>query len=136
MSANLILNFSTPPSIDDIQGLAESLMDDLPAELDDICDDLEIIVDHFPDQVVMDELQLETDFDLLALYQDADNTIGGMSFKNAKSSKTLTLYRRPILDMWCETEDDLQALVRHLMITELAQYCGYEARDIERLANG
>ena len=121
MSKNLILGYTTPPSNDDLQALAESLVGDLPKELDDLCENLEIIVDHFPAQDVMDEFELDTDFDLLALYRDFD--------------KTLTLYRRPILDLWCDSEDDLTDLTRHLMITELAQQLGLSASEIENLAN-
>lgn len=119
MSKNLILGYSTPPSNDDLQTLADSLIDDLPDELDRLCKNLEIMIDHFPTQDVIDEFELETDFDLLALYRDFD--------------KTLTLYRRPILDLWCDSEDDLTDLVRHLMITELAQHLGYTAEEIEGL---
>lgn len=136
MSKNLILNFSTPPSNDDVRALAESLVDGLPDELDEICEDLEVVVDHFPPQETIDEFELDTDFDLLALYRDTAEKIPGVPLKNAKSEKILTLYRRPILDLWCETEDDLAGLVRHLMITELAQHCGYQADEIEKLAVG
>lgn len=121
MSKNLILGYSTPPSNDDLQALAESLVGGLPKELDDLCENLEIMIDHFPTQDVIDEFELDTDFDLLALYRDFD--------------KTLTLYRRPILDLWCDSEDDLTDLTRHLMITELAQQLGLSASEIENLAN-
>lgn len=136
MSQNLILNFSTPPSNDDLTALAESLTGDLPEELSQICDGLEVVVDHFPPQETIDEFELDTDFDLLALYRDMAEKIPGVPLKTAKSEKILTLYRRPILDLWCETEDDLTGLVRHLMITELAQHCGYQADEIEKLAVG
>ena len=132
---NIILDFTAPPSNEDIQMLAESLIDELPTALDDICDGLTILVDHFPPQETIDEFELDTDFDLLALYRDAVEKIPGVPLKNKKAEKTLILYRRPILDLWCETEDDLTGLVRHLMITELAQHCGFDADGIERLAN-
>lgn len=136
MTRNMILSFTTPPSNDDMQALAESLIDDLPVELDDLCDGLAITVEDFPTQDIIDEFELDTDFDLLVLYRDTAEKMPGVALKDARSEKTLTLYRRPILDLWCETEDDLPGLVRHLMITELAQHCGYGAGDIERLASG
>ncbi|PCI01471.1 MAG: hypothetical protein COB76_01345 [Alphaproteobacteria bacterium] len=136
MNKSIVLNFSAPPSNEDIQSLAESLCDSLPNELSAVCEGLKIIVDHFPPQETMDEFELDTDFDLLALYRDTAEKIPGVPLKGVRSEKTLTLYRRPILDVWCETEDDLEGLVRHLMITELAQHCGYGAEDIEKLANG
>ena len=115
-------NFSAPPSSDILYEMARSLVDDLPKELDDLIDGLEIAIDDFPSEDIQSELELETDFDLLALYIDSPR-------------KTLVLYRRPILDIWCETEDDLGKLICHLMVTELAQQLDYTAVEIEALAN-
>lgn len=137
MSANkkIILNFTAPPSKEDMLSVAEDALETLPEELDDICGDLEIQVEDFPPQEVIDEFDLETDFDLLALYRGHAEKIPGVAAKSGTEEKTLILYRRPILDVWCETEDDLNGLVRHLMITELAQHCDFNAKEIEELAN-
>lgn len=131
----IIMNFSAPPSIEDLTSIAESMLDLLPEELDDIAEDLEIKVEDFPPQEVLDEFGLETEFELLALYRDHDEKIPGVASKSGGDSKVLCLYRRPVLDVWCETEDDLNGLIRHLIITELAQNCGFEAGEIEALAN-
>ena len=131
----IIMNFSAPPSIEDLTSIAESMLDLLPEELDDIAGDLEIKVEDFPPQEVLDEFGLETEFELLALYRDHDEKIPGVASKNENADKILYLYRRPVLDVWCETEDDLNGLLRHLIITELAQNCGFEAGEIEALAN-
>lgn len=134
-SKKIIMNFSAPPSAEDIVSIAEDALDTLPEELDDICDDLEIIVDDFPPQEVLDEFDLETEFELLALYREHAEKIPGVASKGGKAESVLVLFRRPILDVWCETEDDLSGLVRHLMITELAQHCDFTAQEIESLAN-
>ena len=131
----IIMNFSAPPSIEDLKSIAESTLELLPEELDDIAEDLEITVEDFPPQEVLDEFGLETEFELLALYRDHDEKIPGVASKNENADKILYLYRRPVLDVWCETEDDLNGLLRHLIITELAQNCGFEAGEIEALAN-
>lgn len=131
----IIMNFSAPPSIEDLTSIAESCLDLLPEELDDMIEGLDIVVDDFPPQDVLDEFGLETEFELLALYRDHEEKIPGVASKSGDDSKTLYLYRRPILDVWCETEDDLNGLMRHLMITELAQNCGFDAGEIEALAN-
>ena len=122
MSKQDKLHYTHPPSQDDIQFLARSYLENLPSELDEVCDGLEIVIDDFPPEDIKVELELETDFDLLALYIDSP-------------VKQLILYRRPVLDVWCETEDDLGGLVRHLMITELAQQLDYSGEQIEKLAN-
>jgi len=43
------------------------------------------------------------------------------------------LYRRPLLDYWCETEEDLSQLVRHVLIHEIGHHFGLSDDDMERL---
>ena len=116
---NTKLNYTFPPSVEILENIAEACIPSLPDELDQICPNLQIVIDDFPSETVQEDLELETDFDLLAYYFE--------------KTKSLNLYRRPILDLWCETGDDLQSLIRQLMITELAQYLEFSPQDIERM---
>jgi predicted Zn-dependent protease with MMP-like domain len=43
------------------------------------------------------------------------------------------LYRRPILDYWCETGEDLAFVVRHVLIHEIGHHFGFSDEDMERL---
>jgi predicted Zn-dependent protease with MMP-like domain len=43
------------------------------------------------------------------------------------------LYRRPILDYWCETGEPLDAIVRHVLIHEIGHHFGFSDADMERL---
>ncbi|HJT05792.1 MAG TPA: metallopeptidase family protein, partial [Stellaceae bacterium] len=43
------------------------------------------------------------------------------------------LYRRPILDYWCETGEDLYQLVRHVLIHEIGHHFGFSDDDMERI---
>jgi predicted Zn-dependent protease with MMP-like domain len=43
------------------------------------------------------------------------------------------LYRRPLLDYWCETEEDLFGLIRHVMIHEIGHHFGLSDDDMERI---
>ncbi len=43
------------------------------------------------------------------------------------------LYRRPILDYWCETGEDLYRLVRNVLIHEIGHHFGFSDDDMERL---
>ncbi|MDE1904520.1 MAG: metallopeptidase family protein, partial [Alphaproteobacteria bacterium] len=42
-------------------------------------------------------------------------------------------YRRPILDYWCETGDDLYRVVRHVLIHEIGHHFGFSDDDMERI---
>jgi len=43
------------------------------------------------------------------------------------------LYRRPILDYWCESGDDLVDVVRHVLIHEIGHHFGLSDEDMERI---
>ena len=43
------------------------------------------------------------------------------------------LYRRPILDYWCETGEDLGEVVRHVLIHEIGHHFGFSDEDMERI---
>jgi predicted Zn-dependent protease with MMP-like domain len=43
------------------------------------------------------------------------------------------LYRRPLLDFWCETGDDLFDLIRNVLIHEIGHHFGFSDEDMERI---
>jgi len=45
----------------------------------------------------------------------------------------LFLYRRPILDYWCETGEDLKHVIRHVLIHEIGHHFGLSDEDMERI---
>ncbi len=43
------------------------------------------------------------------------------------------LYRRPILDYWCDTGEALETIVRHVLIHEIGHHFGFSDDDMERI---
>jgi predicted Zn-dependent protease with MMP-like domain len=43
------------------------------------------------------------------------------------------LYRRPLLDYWCESGEDLTHLIRHVLIHEIGHHFGLSDEDMERI---
>jgi predicted Zn-dependent protease with MMP-like domain len=43
------------------------------------------------------------------------------------------LYRRPILDYWCESGEDLPHIVRHVLIHEIGHHFGLSDDDMEAI---
>ncbi len=43
------------------------------------------------------------------------------------------LYRRPILDYWCETGEDLSHVIRHVLIHEIGPHFGLSDADMHHI---
>jgi len=129
----IIMNFSTPPGAEDVHAVAVSVIDGIPDELEPFCEDMDLVVEEFPAAEIIDELDVESEFDLLAIYRDEAEKIPGVKIKGAGDNRILVLYRRPILDLWCDTGEDLVALVRNVVISEIAQFNGFSDEEIEAM---
>ena len=57
------------PSLDEMHVIAEEAYRRLPQKFKALCEGLVIHVDDFPTDEVLDDLQAETEFDLLGLFQ-------------------------------------------------------------------
>jgi predicted Zn-dependent protease with MMP-like domain len=124
--------FTLPPTLDDLSALAREAFATIPAELRHHVDGVVIRVDEFPDEDTEREMELETPFDLLGLYRGVD--IGHKSTTTiANDVDMIFLYRRPLLDYWCETGEDLTQLVRHVLIHEIGHHFGLSDEDMERI---
>lgn len=129
----IIMNFTRPPSDEDLEVIAGESLESLPEELLEFCEGIAIAVEELPDEVTAAELELEDVYDLLALYKSGKEISPGVERKSANDDDVLVLYRRPILDMWCEGGEDLGALVRQIMIEELGRHFDFSEDEIEEM---
>jgi predicted Zn-dependent protease with MMP-like domain len=127
----IIMNFSVPPSPDDMHVIAVEALENFPEELLDFCDDLTVEIEDFPDPATESELDLDDPYDLLAVFRSGKEIAPGVEKTAASGDDCLVLYRRPILDLWCETGDDLNMTVRQVMIEELGRSFDFSSADIE-----
>lgn len=130
----IIMNFTVPPSMEDIEDLATSTWENLPEELLSRCDELAIVIEDAVDETTLDDLDIDDAFDLLALYKSGKQISPGVERKVANDDDVLVIYRRPLLDMWCETQEDLQGLIRQVLIEELGRHFEFSEDDIEDMA--
>ncbi|MHB1205167.1 MAG: metallopeptidase family protein [Rhodospirillaceae bacterium] len=120
------------PSLTDIDAMAREALASLPEELRGYTADVVVLVQEFPDDDVCREMELETPFDILGLYQ-------GISLADKRSDSSgampdmVFLYRRPILDYWCETGEDLGHVVRHVLIHEIGHHFGFSDETMEAI---
>ncbi len=123
-----------PPSLDDIAALGEAALASIPEELRRHIDGVVIRVDDFPDAETEREMALESPFDLLGLYYGIDIGHKEAGF-TPEHVDMIFLYRRPILDYWCDSGEDLAQVVRHVLIHEIGHHFGLSDDDMERIEN-
>jgi len=123
--------FGAPPSIEDLIVLAEEGFERVPARLRAMVRGVAIQVVDFPDDETLDEMEIESPYDLLGLY--TGTPFGQKTLAVATRPDMIFLYRRPILDYWCDTGEDLGHVVRHVLIHEIGHHFGFSDADMEAL---
>jgi predicted Zn-dependent protease with MMP-like domain len=121
-----------PPSLADLEALAARALAALPRRFKRHLGEVLVRVEEFPDRETERAMGLDSPFDIMGLYR-------GVALPHKSVSDPLPgvdvifLYRRPILDYWCETGEDLEAIVRHIMIHEIGHHFGFSDEDMERI---
>lgn len=132
-SKKIIMNFTVAPSFDDLEEISNEILDDMPDDLLEYCDDLIIEIEDFPDELTEQELEIDDQYELLAVYRSGNEISPGVEQKSNKDDDRLVLYRRPILDMWCETGEHLANLLRQIMIEEIARQFDFSDSEITEM---
>ncbi|MGC2203483.1 MAG: metallopeptidase family protein [Stellaceae bacterium] len=121
-----------PPSFDEIEQLAERALATIPHRLRRHLGQVVIRVEEFPDEETEAAMGLESPFDILGLYRGV--ALPHKSVGDPRPDVDMVyLYRRPILDYWCETGEDLAQLVRHVLIHEIGHHFGFSDEDMARI---
>ena len=118
------------PSLDDIDAIARRAFDGLPDSFRKLCAGLVIQVVDFPDDDTLDEMNAETEFDLLGLFRGRGLAQSDSSLPTGALPNMVWLYRRPLLDYWCEGEDTLEEVVAHVLIHEIGHHFGLSDADM------
>jgi predicted Zn-dependent protease with MMP-like domain len=124
----------TPPSLAEIETLAARALGVIPRRLKRHLGPVVIRVEEFPDAETEAEMELESPFDLLGLYRGVALPLKSVSDPRPHLDM-IFLYRRPILDFWCDTGEDLFEVVRHVLIHEIGHHFGFSDADMERIEN-
>jgi predicted Zn-dependent protease with MMP-like domain len=118
------------PSAAEIDALAEGAFAQLPASFRRLCEGLVIQVVDFPDDETLDEMGAESEFDLLGLFRGRGLPIRPAIEETGAMPNMIWLYRRPLLDFWCEGEETLGAVVTHVLIHEIGHHFGLSDADM------
>jgi len=124
--------FTTPPSVEDLVALADRALAAIPPKLRRHIGNVSIAVEEVADDETLDELGIESEWDLSGLYRGTP--LHRRSVEDiARGPDMIFLYREPILLEWIETGEDLYRLVRNVLVHEVAHHFGFSDADIEAL---
>jgi predicted Zn-dependent protease with MMP-like domain len=124
---------ATAPTLADFEIIAASAWERIQPEFREVCGDLVIRIEDFALDEVLDELDIDSPFDLMGLYQ-------GLSLDQKsvldvpREPDMVFLYRRAILDYWTENGDEtLDDIITHVLIHEIGHHFGFSDDDMEEI---
>jgi predicted Zn-dependent protease with MMP-like domain len=121
------------PSLDDIDVIARRAFEQLPLEFRRRCEGLVIHVVDFPDDETLKEMDAESEFDLLGLFRGRGLAQSEATAPSGALPNMVWLYRRALLDYWCEGEDTLEQVVAHVLIHEIGHHFGLSDADMAEI---
>jgi predicted Zn-dependent protease with MMP-like domain len=120
---------SKAPSLEEFERLADEAYRQLPEKFRTLCKDLVIRVAEYPTDEVLDDMGIESELDLLGLFQGI-----GLPFQSESMSGQMPnmvwLYRVPILLYWAEHDETLTAIVAHVLVHEIGHHFGLSDADM------
>jgi predicted Zn-dependent protease with MMP-like domain len=120
--------FGLPPSLGDIETIARTALEKLPQPFAGYLDGVVLVVEDFPPQDMLDQLEIDDPFELTGLYSGRPAEMEAMT---GDLPPMIHLFRRPILDEWAASAVTLEALVAHILIHEAGHHFGLSDADMD-----
>jgi predicted Zn-dependent protease with MMP-like domain len=134
LAAAHAIDHALAPSLDDFARLADQAVQGLPTAFRQLAVDVIFRVEDFADEEVLKELGITDPFELTGLYHGIDLLRRSSLDAGGVLGPVVYLYRRPILDEWCERGDiTLVELITHVLVHEVGHHFGLSDDDIDRI---
>jgi predicted Zn-dependent protease with MMP-like domain len=127
---------ASAPSLEDFERIGIEALASLPDGFRKRAGEILIRVADFPEEDVLEEMEAETAFDLLGLFQGVGLAHDEAVPHSGRLPNMIWLYRRPILDYWAEHEETLGAIIAHVLIHEIGHHFGLSDEDMEAIEDG
>lgn len=125
-----MVNSRLPPSVADFERMAENALNGLPEEVRIACRGVTIRIEDFASDEMLDDLGISDRYELTGLYEGVALTEKSV-LEQPNALDAVWLFRRPILEEWIDRGDvDLEHLVRHVLVHEIAHHLGWSDEDI------
>lgn len=106
-------------------------IDEIPTEFREKMENVEVLVEDFPDPETIHSLGLDSQWDLLGLYVGVPLTQQSVFSVNVMPER-IYLYRRPILRAARRGTDVVQ-LIREVIIHEVGHHFGFDDEQLDKM---
>jgi predicted Zn-dependent protease with MMP-like domain len=104
--------------------LVAETIDSLPTTFLDALDNVEIVIEEWPDRATLRAAGVRSRYELLGFYHGVPLTERTTNYGLVSPDK-ISIYRRPI-EAICANEAELRATVRRVVLHEIAHYFGID----------
>ena len=92
-------------------------------------------VEEFADKETLDDLEIESRWGLLGVYQGRPLTEQSI-WESGTMPPRIRLFRQPLLNEWTQEGGDLRALIVHVLVHEVGHHFGYSDEEMEAIDEG
>lgn len=124
--------FGNPPTIEEIEEIARAALAALPEPFAGKLADVVLRVEDLADDELLAELGIDHPLDLTGVYEGVPLHERSVELSGTMPDR-IRLFRRAILDEWIEDGEDLEHLVRHVLIHEAGHHFGFSDADMHAL---
>ncbi|QUS34805.1 metallopeptidase family protein [Falsirhodobacter algicola] len=120
----------TAPDLGQIEMMAHEAIDALPPPWQAAARAVLLLVEDWPSDALLDEMEIDSPYDLTGVYDGVPLTQKSV-MDQPHGPDVIRLFRRPILDEWIDRGNvTLRELVTHVTVHELAHHFGWSDDDI------
>jgi predicted Zn-dependent protease with MMP-like domain len=121
--------FDHPPTLDEMAAIAHATLARLPEPFAGFVAGVVVLVEELADEDLLGELGIDYPLDLTGVYEGIPIGERSSTVSGALPDR-IRLFRRAILDEWIEDGEDLEHLVRHVLVHEIGHHFGLSDGDM------
>ena len=114
--------------------LVVAIISGLPAEFQELMDNVDIIVEDWPTRTQLREVGLRNKDDLLGLYEGTPRTNRGQNYNLVLPDK-ITIFQKP-LESQCKSPKELRQEIANTVKHEIAHHFGIGDERLREIENG
>lgn len=113
-------------SIAHIQDIANDIMNMLPVSIKLRLNDITVQVENFATNDILEDLNIDSRYDLLGLYRGIPTTLN----KQSKDLSIIFLFRGPIIRYVQEFQEPIESVIKQVIVQEIAHHFSMRPCDL------